>query len=427
MLAARVDRSLHFVYPDRGVQEVVKLDVPEGMYVTHSDVIARGDLVAVYAVVTAFGGKDGPAPYVELAVVHVDGTLRYHDKHAFAYEGWGADSQLVGNEEGLFVLTLMEVQTELGLVWEDGAIKKYSQRMAARSDPDAAGRLVVWDAESSSSADLHFFDTQAGTILPSQYVSLEWPSQVVSSPAVVGAGLLYLRPDPPRLVFEDASGSSALPIDVELDPSGYAVPGYWASGEYRVFGLGGTSPETARYLTARFSTGEVREIRLKPPPGYKLPADYWNAPLIDGSGRVMVILGAGKHMQLFATKDGSTWEALGLPVGDAGYPVTVREAGGAVIFDGLGGGEKVEGALPAGTAQLIGPQGGEGIVLVRVDPGGPDNPLYAEDEISADGGCVAYFRSGSLHVVETADYSSSNVGLTAATHGVEMAWIPLGD
>ncbi len=61
MLAARVGSGLYFARPDRTVERVFDFDVADGMYITHADVLARGDRVAAYAVVTALGGAKSPA------------------------------------------------------------------------------------------------------------------------------------------------------------------------------------------------------------------------------------------------------------------------------------------------------------------------------------------------------------------------------
>jgi hypothetical protein len=95
----------------------------------------------------------------------------------------------------------------------------------------------------------------------------------------------------------------------------------------------------------------------------------------------------------------------------------IAEGGGAVVFDIFGS--------PLSTSQLVGPQGGEGIDLVLEDPGAPDNPTYGNTEISTDGACVAYFRSGSVHVIETATMAPEDLGLLADGDSAEMAWVPL--
>lgn len=246
-----------------------------------------------------------------------------------------------------------------------------------------------------------------------------------SAPTVLGAGLLYIARDPARLVFEDASGFSELPIDVELDYPGSAMPGSQASGGYRLFMLGGQTASDARYLATHFASGEAREFQLKAPAGFLLPADYSKPPPIAADGRLLVPLAGDQLTQLHATKDGDTWEPVGRPIAAKGNSTTTLEQGGTVIFQGYGDSVEVPGALPASATQLIGPQGGEGIELIRNDSGSPKDPVYPVDEISADGACLAYFRSGTLHVVEVADYSSSDLGLPAEGTDAAMAWIPL--
>lgn len=427
MLAARLGSALHFAYPDRTTKEVFSFDLPEGSYVTDANVVARGDRVAAYIIANALGGASDPPPFAETVVLDVDGAVLHHERHEFAYEGWGSDSQLTGNAGGLFVLTLMEVKAGLGLVIDGTEAHTFAERVAARSDPDEDGRMVVWDTESSSSADLHFFDARAATVTPSQYIAADPFDDIASSPTVLGSGILYIARNPARLVFEGASGTSDLPLDVELDEPGHANPGWLASGGYRLFMLGGLTELDARYLATHFASGEAREFRLSPPSGFEVPGDYWNPPPIDANGRLLVPLWTDQIVHLHATKDGVTWEPVGRPIASGGGPTSTREAGGTVLFEGGGGSVEVPGALPAWSTQLIGPEGGEGVELVRWDPGGADNPLYAEDALSADGGCVAYFRSGSVRVVEVAGYSASDLGLMADGYSAEMAWIPVGE
>lgn len=426
MLAARVGSSVHFAYPDRSTKQVFTFDVPEGMYVSRADVIARGDHVAAYVLVIPSGGAPEPQAFAEVAVLHVDGSVLFHERHDFAYEGVGSEHQLTGRAD-LFVLTLTEVDTSLGLVIDGAGSKPISEPLAARSDPGEDGHMVMWKSPSNTTADLHFFDTAAGTVTPSLYISADPFEDLASSPAVLGSGLLYLQRDPARLVYETASGTTEQPLDVSLESPGYATPGYMYSGGYVLFMLGGTTPLDARYLATRFAAGEAREFSLSPPAGLQLPGDYWNPPPIDSRGRLLVPLYGDEKIQLFATSDGAAWEPVGRPIAEGGYPITTAESAGTVIFAGFGGGEEVPGALPPWADQLIGPEGGEGIELVRTDPGAPDNPLYGEDEISADGACVAYFRSGSIHVIEVAGYSSSDLGISTDGQSAEMAWIPLAE
>ncbi len=428
MLAARVNDALFFGYPDRSVREIHRFDVPsDGYVVGGSNVIARGDLVAANVVVAPLGQASSVTPHVEVVVVDVDGTVRFQQRYDFAYQGWGSDSRLHGSAEGAFVVSMMEVEAGLGIVVEDGAASTFSRKMAGRGDPDAGGRMLFADYEASSSVAFHFFDLVEGTFTPTRYWLDAESGRAESSPAVVDGGILYARRDPSRLVFEDGYGSRELPIDVSLSASDYASPGASHSGGWALFVLGGDAPETVRYLAARFATQSVRAFRLAPPSPWLLPGDYWNPPAIDSAGRVVIVLSGGDRYQTFATTDGLDWTPVGRPVTSAGSPMHVLEAGGAVVLDSAGGGpEPAEGALPSYADQVIGPQGGEGVELVRDDlPGEPDNPVYGADALSADGRCLAYFKNGSVHVVETATYEVSDLGLVSSTQSAELAWIPL--
>lgn len=428
MLAARIGTALHYAYPDRSTRQVFSFALAANSYVVQADVLARGDRVAAYVVTAAVAGAAQPPPSAEMVVLDLDGQLVFHERADFAYQGWGADSQLVGNDQGLFVVSLLEVHAQLGRVIDGVVAQPYAQRMAARSDPDAAGRLVAWDADASSSVDFHFFDTAAGTFTPSAYLSGLPSGHIASQPALVASGLLYLRDDPARLVFEDAAGQRDFPSDLPLGAlaaPALPTPGSSPTAGHVLFQMGGSTELDARYVVARYGAGAAAPFSLSPPPGFTLPADFWNPPPIDATGRIIVPLLGEQRVQLHATKNGVDWAPLGRPVVASGYPTHTRVVGGTAIFQGNGDSTTLPGALPAWATQLIGPQGGEGIELVRSDPGAPDNPFYADDEISTDGACLAYFRSGSLRVVEVADYSAADLGLSSGTQSAEMSWIPL--
>jgi hypothetical protein len=430
MLAARIDYALVLAYRDRAHREVFHFDVPEnGAISPGSKLIARGDLVAAYVMVTPKVQGAVVAPYVEIVIVDVGGQLRFHERYPFAYDGWGSSEALVGREDGLFVVSSMEVKTGLGVVIDGATDSLFTAKMEARSDPDARGRLVVTDYEASNSTAFHFFDARKGTFTPSRYWATSLAGDYAGSPAVVNEALLYFERDPDRLVLEGADGVRSLPVPGVIAPGEYPSPGWRRSGGWALFLLGGSTSTTARYLATRFESGEVRTFTLAPPSPWQLPGDYWNPPPIDARGRLQVPLTDGARYQMFSTVDGATWEPVGLPVTAAPYafPHEFVEAGGAVSFRGYGGGEKpLQGVLESHASQIVGPQGGEGRVLVRHDvPGAPDNPLYAEDTISGDGACVAYFKNGSVHIVETDGYDVSDLELTVDGYVAEMAWIPL--
>lgn len=421
MLAARLDDGLHFAYRDRSAREVFTFDVPEQGYVADARLLARGELVAAYVLVSPLGGTEAFEPYGELVVVDLEGVQRAYERFDFAYEGWGSDMALVGNEAGLFALTSLEVKTSLGVVVDGAEVRTFSDKLAARSDPDPAGRLVALDYEAPSSVAFHFLDLHAGQASPSQYLS----GDHASSAAVLGHGIAYLDRDPARWIFEDADGTITGPVDVQLEPVSHASPGWQRDGGWLLFGLGGASPELERYLALHVGTRRSRGFSLTPPEPWQLPGDHWNTPAIDASGRVVVPLSDGSRFQLFATANGADWEAIGRPITEDGYAPKLVTAGGAVVFAGVGSDAPVaEGALPAYADQLVGPQGGEGIELVRHDAlGGLDNPSSGEDALSPDGSCLAYYRNGSLHVIETDSYALSDLGLVATGQHAETVWI----
>jgi hypothetical protein len=410
MLVARVNQELHFVYRDGSTRSVFGYDVPEASGLTGSQVIARGDFVAARAIVRPFASNDSFEAFAEMVVLDIDGEVLFHERRPFAYDGWGSDDRLHGRADGLFVSTLNEVKAELSLVTWGDETWSLPGKWIALSDPDGWGRIVARDYESNSTADLLFVDLHSQTSWPSAYVS---DDDRASSLTQVPGGIAYLARNPSRLVFETADGATAAQMDVSLPGSGHASPSYRADGDWTLFEV--HEPGPRRVIVAKPIAGSWREVTLAAPEGWAVP-ESTDAPAVDHEGRVLMVLERAGEVQLHRTVDGTTWEPLGVPVAQEGYDVDLVQAGGAAVLDGVW----------LANAQLIGPQGGEGIVLSRSDgAGSPTNPTYVDDVLSGDGRCLAYFRSASLHVIETATYADRDTQLLSETQGAEMAWIPL--
>jgi hypothetical protein len=419
MLAARLGPKVYFAYPDRSARDVFTFELPEGTSVAHGAIVARGDRVAAYVVASSTGGAPEPPPFAEIVVLTVDGEVVLRQKVDFSNEdeGWGFNNRLVGNAEGRFVLTLVDAEAGLVVAADGDAVHTFDGRMTGITDPDALGRMVVLDYEAPGGADLRFFDARTGTLTPSKHIE---PGPMESDPHhLVGSGLLHLERDPMRLVLEDADGTSTLPLHPELESSWFSRRGSSLSSPWRGFLFYGPSKADRRYLIARFDSAETRLFELSLPPGYEVPSIYpVNTFVIDAHGRLLVPLVANQTVHLHATADGAVWEPLGHPLkGSAGAELAIAEGGGTVAFCRAGS--------PLSTSQLVGPQGGEGIDLVLTDPGAPENPAHGHIEISTDGACVAYFRSGSVHIIETATMAPEDLGLFADGDSAEMAWVPL--
>ncbi len=406
MLAARVNFSIFFAYRDRSVKEVFAFSVPDDGHISRSRQLAvRGDFVAAHAFIAPLGQRDTFEPFTEIVLLDVEGNVHFNARFYSEERPSSSASQLHGRADGLFVHALADSGSELGVVVDRDDATLLEQRWIARSDPDdrgfQLGRLTETDALGTS--ELRFLDVASGLVLPSRYISED--DRRASSPAVVPGGMAYLLRSPSTLVFESAAGSWELPVEVALEPTGSASSTDFADGGWALFLLGGASAEAARYLAWKPSSGAWRELTLRPPAGMTLPSDDWNGPHIDHTGRIIMALEAPGTAQVFTTYDGAAWEPLGVPAAQNGYGTDITQAGGAVVFDG---------PWIAG-AQLIGPQGGAGIELIRADGPGPnDNPLYFDDTLSPDGSCLAYFRSGTLRVIATGDYQQSDLGIHRA-------------
>lgn len=423
MLASRLGSGIFYTYSDTSSKQVFTLNVPPEMYISRSDVIARGDRVAAFAYVRPLDAMSSASPYVETVVLDMEGQPVSHGQYNVDPPNWGAEYQVVGNANGLFVFTMFEGDTGLGVVADETEVYTFSDLYAGRTDPDGQATMVVWKVGSNSSADLHFFNTQTKSFKPSEFAADDTYKDIASTPAFLGTGLLYLMRNPNRLVFEDAAGRHEVPLNVELMDPGWASAGYVSSGGHVMFALGGTNASNARYLTTHFATGEAGEFTLTAPSGFAAPGDYWNAPAVDTFGRALMYLANDKVGQLHATSNGKDWQPLGKSTAVGFQGVSILERGGTVVFDGSG--PPIDAPPDAWVAQIIGPEGGDGALLVRQEVGAPDNPYGAEDELSADGRCFAYFRNGSLSMVEVPGYTVTDLGLTTDLYEAEMAWIPV--
>ncbi len=415
MLAARVNNDVHLVYRNRTVNKVFSFAVPDDGYIIgQAPIIARGDLVAAAVVIAPRGGADTFPTFAELVVIDMAGGVQLQQRYDFRFQGANTELGLSGNANGLFVMTFTETNASLGIVVQDGETTEFEQRIALRSDPDPAGRMVVWNTDASSTADLAFFDALSRMTTPARYLA----GEQISSPIVLNHGIVYLNRSPARLLSESADGIGEQALDVTLGPASQATAGTVHSGNWILFMLGGQTARDARYLATNVATGKAREFRLEPPPSWELPQDFWNPPAIDSTGRLLVVLSSGSAWQLHTTIDGVDWEPVGRSIEANGFgtkPLLI--AGDAVVFDAFNN-----------PAQLVGPQGGDGFELVRDDViGDPSNPTDADDVLSPDGSCLAYFKNGSLQVVESDSYAQTDLGIESTTQSASAAWIPLSE
>ncbi|MBK8257195.1 MAG: hypothetical protein IPK82_31545 [Polyangiaceae bacterium] len=423
MLASRLGSGIFYTYPDTSSAQVFTFNVPPEMYISRSDVIARGDRVAAFAYVRPLDAMSSTSPYVETVVLDMDGMPISHGQYNVDPPNWGADYQLVGNANGLFVFTMFEGDTGFGVVAAEADVYTFDDLYAARTDPDSQGNMVVWKVGSNSTGDLHFFNTQAKTFTPSEFLADNTYKDIASTPTFWGSGLLYLMGNPNRLIFEDAAGRHEISLNVDLLLPGWASAGYITSNGHAMFALGGANEVNARYLTTHFATGEFREFSLVVPSGFATPGGYWNAPSVDASGRALFPLYNNQLSQLHATADGQLWQPLGVPTALGDQQPSILERAATIVYDGSG---PPEGAPSnAWVGQILGPGEGESALLIRAEPGAPNNPYGAEDELSGDGRCLAYFRNGSLTIVEIPGYNVTDLGLTTDLYEAEMAWIPV--
>lgn len=428
MLVARIDDTLRFSYRDRSVREAFRFSVPTDGRIANANVIVRGEAIVAYAIITPRGGATTFAPRVEVVGLDLRGAQRFRREIPFAYEGWGSSYRLVGNADGLAVLTLLEVRAKVGVVMQGTAVDTFVPTLGAEADPDSGGRVLCNAYAGANQSPYQFFDPRTRQLATSRYGEDLLAGRSTSSAVPLGTGLAYLRHDPPRLVVEDADGARDTAPLVELSAEERAHDPAWASGEWALFHLRAGDQSAGRFLAARPSTGERRTLRLALPAPWTPEGQLGSYPRIDGGGHVLVAATDGERDRLFATRDGIEWKTRGNAVAHGGYPFphTFAEAGGAVVFRGFGSASptKPQGALDASTLQYVGPQGGSGVALARQTAGGADNPTYADPVLSEDGKCLAYFRDGSLQAAQAATYEVGDLGLVATTDSAEMAWIP---
>lgn len=432
MLVARVDASIHFAQRDRSSREVFRFTIPSGGYIARAGLIARGDRVVAYALLRPLGQAPGtPSPFtprIELVSLDLQGSVLQRRDLPFGENSSGPSYGLVGNANGLAVLTARETSARVGIIIDDDGVDAFSPVVDAVSDPDAAGRLIARPLERSSSIDYGFFDTRTRALAPSRFADELRTGLGSSSAITMGSSLVYFRQGPPRFVVEDADGARALPASADLAAGEYTHASGPSSGGWALFHVLDEGATTRRFLAVHPASGERRTLRLALPPPFTTDGQLGQTPLIDADGEVLVGATDGTRNVILATRDGNGWTARGRPLVASGFsfPHFFREAGGAVVFRGYG---SLPPTLPAGTLaattlQLVGPGGGEGIALPRQENGGPDNPTYADPVLSEDGKCLAYFRNGALHAVQSATYEVDDLGLKATTQSAEMAWIP---
>jgi hypothetical protein len=161
-------------------------------------------------------------------------------------------------------------------------------------------------------------------------------------------------------------------------------------------------------------------------PGYVTTFDP-ACPSVDGQGYGFQFFTTPTGLQAFRTETGTSWEALGAPMGQV-TAIGAFEAGGTYLLGGS--------ASPGGT--LNGPDGGAGVSLgaqmqvvrsgaaasLTLPPADWTNQTYPAYFMTYDGGCIAYFEGGALTVADARAGVIHTTRMTAdtANDGLAIGW-----
>ena len=421
-LVVATDEVLYYVYESGRVRPVWTAPVAPGTHVQQSLLIARGERVAWTPLVIPNFDNPDDASRVEGVVLTASGESVWQASLPFAYEGWGSEGSLHGNENGLFVLSMLEVQAQLGVTVTGTTHTTWAGLYYGVADPDEKGRMVV-NRYGNSSADYHWFDTVTGAVTPSDYLTSN-----PSSALIAGGAIVSVAPAPARFVVERAGGIEAVPIEgFELEPTAYLYA-LGASDRWVLFGDPTMAYRPGLKLDMESRTATVLS-QVSPPTGHIPATPEWNAG-IDAAGAVYARFTSEEREQVFRSTDGTNWEPVGWPIAGAVYATLIQQVGGTYLMRSSGDGAPRPPGLPdevvwGSATHLARPAAGVIMAIERYsEPPGGDNPLYAADVLSPDGRCLAYWRDGSLHSVDVESETVRDLAVLAdATSTVAVAWI----
>jgi hypothetical protein len=183
---------------------------------------------------------------------------------------------------------------------------------------------------------------------------------------------------------------------------------------------------------------QVRGIEVALPPGLRKFVSSFpgfdtssTAELaLDSQGRIVAGLRDDALGRLYVSADGSSWEPVGLPVGEV-FSLQAIERAGTYLISG-----RSMGLLPSDWAapppgsgridrqqlQLVRPESGFATVLLQASPGGGFNRVY---RLSADGGCTATLLGGEkLEVTSAISGNAASFTLPVSTFYGDFTFVP---
>jgi hypothetical protein len=405
------DRAVVFVRGDGSRQAVLELpELPAGA--SYFEVKSRGGMVGV----TAVGYEPDGTMHGAAALIAADGTVVF------------ADTALAGGASMPFVSEKGDMVFAVGwhesrLVRRDGTSESFDQTTPLGA-PDATGLFPVTRTESVYAMVYGLASPKSGVVS----VGLD---STANGALGFDGGLTYLGMVDgvtPVLVRETAAGPESLDAP-GVDPT---MGLYLKSGSPRgdALVMSWTALPNGDYVPNDFLlvAGAAQPIEIGAPEGrYPFGQAYYAGSLLDDAGRPAIVA-RNAHTGGVFVRDGGAWRGVGPTFANV-WDVAVTTRGGTVVGQASDQPGYFEmrpwEPTPAGQppAERRGPSG----FVTRVDGGDVlDFPVDATVvTLSADGGCIAYAREGSVSTLELDGDELTALGSFGdpATTTPAMAWL----
>jgi hypothetical protein len=392
----------------------------------YSEVVASrgGYLAAALAAVPK--GAQSATVGVELVVIDPAGSVVFRLQRVVPYKN-SVQLTLRGSETGIFAFGIeSHPHRELVMVGAGGEQVGPLPDLLPFADPDAAGRIAVKRDDQRL-----WLEPCTGALTPALASTLPYYTAVHA----LGAELAYVDALTPTAALETADGATYLPL--ALPPQARLVlshPSRWA--------LFGTDVSPWTFNAANVPIEQVSAIEVALPAGLRrflsggLPGFDTSSTAelaFDSRGRIVVGLRDDFIGRLYASSDGSSWEPMGLPVGEV-FSLQAIEQNGTYLISGRSMGQLPSDWKPAPPGseridgqqlQLVRPDAGLSLLLKHASPGTGFNRVY---HVSVDGGCTATLLGGEkLEVTSAIDGSSSSFTFPESTYYGDFTFIPGSD
>jgi hypothetical protein len=396
----------------------------------YAEITSRGAYIA--ALVVDIPTTNEGTSNVAIALLDVTGRVLWSDAYTMPYEDCGGGASLVGNASGLFVASVASCTSyNLGVTFTPTSARSWTDGYVAAGDPDEQGALVVVK-DGSSTENYWWYSAKEQRFFPTIVVE-----ELASQPAFYGPWLVYATVPPfdgglPRtgtMWLETSAGRTAIASGGDAWGTGYVTGLSIANDGPSGVACWGTSATVAQTFDVLGGGQASAPLTLVPPQGTSIwppgsGAAFDACPLVDSEGEPFQLfalpsLGA----QLFRMK-AQGWQELGAPMGHL-FGASALESGGTFLI----------GATTIGGPPLLDPDAGTGVIagdhvqVVRPSSGASvtvpladwTNQTYPAYFMTKDGGCVAYFESGALTLVDARAGVAHTTSLTADTSNEDLA------